>query len=67
MLGAIDDSESLTKKQYGPFEAVVIGLSDGQYNLQLHRDPDKTRLDARLSGSAPVSDFERIVGLTFKS
>jgi hypothetical protein len=55
------------KKQYGPFEAAVIALSDGQYNLQLHMSPDKTLLDGRLSGSSPVADFERIVGLTFSN
>ncbi len=52
---------NLATKELGPFEAVVIRLQSGGYNLQLHMDPDKTFLRERISSSSPVPDFNRVV------
>lgn len=57
----------IAKDRCGEFEAVVIRLQGGGYNLQLHMEPCKMFLCERISSSSPVPDFLDVVERRFSN
>jgi hypothetical protein len=63
----ITRAHSIAKRRWGEFEAVVIRIAEGGYNLQLHMEPGRTFLCERISSSFPVPDFLEVVERRFSS
>jgi hypothetical protein len=60
-------AHGIAKDRWGEFEAVVIRLQGGGYNLQLHMEPGKTFLCERISSSSPAPDFLDVVERRFSN